>query len=387
MSNLMASSNNASGLLIDGTAEHPDFKLELLLKASPGQTTALLGPNGAGKSTAVSAIAGLLPLTSGSIALAGQILDDPQERIWITPQERHIGIAFQDGLLFSHMSVLDNVAFGLTARGMPRNQAHLQAQLLLEQIGLANKFAERSPATLSGGQAQSVALARALLGEPRLVLLDEPFGSLDASVRTRLRRNFSQLLNRTAAPRLLITHDPADAFLLADVIYIMENGRITQVGSPEEIRRRPQTAYAADLAEINLLAGQAKDGQVQLPTLTLQVADHAMSGPVQVTIHPRSVTLHRTRPSGSPRNVWQTVVTALEPRTDVTRVVLEQPVSLIVDITTAAALELDITLGSEVWVAVKATEIALNPDGAALGFGTDDSNDDSTNNSIDDLAQ
>ncbi len=364
---------SSTGLLVDAVAEHPGFKLELSLEASPGMTTALLGPNGAGKSTAFDAIAGLLPLTSGSIVLDGQVFDNPQEKIWITPQERHIGIAFQDGLLFNHMSVLDNVAFGLIARGVSRGQARQQAHLVLEQIGLASKFFTRSPATLSGGQTQSVALARALMGEPRLVLLDEPFGALDTSVRTRLRRSFSQLLNHTPAPRLFITHDPADAFLLADVIYIMEDGRITQVGTPEEIRRRPKTHYAADLAEINLLSGEAKDGRVQLSDLVLQVADHTVNGSVQITIHPRSVTLHRTRPSGSPRNVWQTDVTALESRADVTRVVLEQPVPLIVDITTAAAVELDLIVGSKIWVAIKATEIAVNPDGAALDFASNDS--------------
>ena len=357
---------NMAGLQIAGTVANPNFTLDIAISAAPGQTTALLGPNGSGKSTTVAAIAGLVPLSTGTIALGDRVLDDPQARTWVTPQQRHIGVCFQDRLLFDHMSALENVAFALTARGVARSQAQRQAHEALTQVGLAESHFEQSPAKLSGGQAQSVALARSLVGTPQLLLLDEPFGALDISVRTSLRRRFAQLLAHTDSARLLITHDPTDAFLLADVIYIIENGKITQAGTPAQIRQRPLTAYAADLAGTNLLTGVAQDGQVRLdsapghtaqPSQALQIADRSVSGPVLLTIHPRSATLHLAQPTGSPRNVWQAPVAAVEPRAEVTRVVLGPPISLSVDITTAAATEMSIGVGSQLWVAIKATEI------------------------------
>lgn len=346
-------------LLLDGVIERPGFTAEVSIEVAAGQTAALLGPNGSGKSTIVAAIAGLLPLRTGKISLGAHLLDDPAAGVWVDPAQRHIGVAFQDGLLFGHMTVLDNVAFGLRSRGVSRSQAGDQAGRKLREVGLPADVDGRMPDTLSGGQAQSVALARALVGEPRLLLLDEPLGALDLSVRTRLRRDFVGLLGQASAPRLLITHDPTDAFLLADVIHIIEDGRITQTGSPDQIRRRPATRYAADLTGINLLFGSAHNGQVQLADMTLHVADTTASGPVLATVHPRAATLHRERPTGSPRNVWQSRVGAVEHLGSITRVALSAPLQINVDVTTMAAQELRITVDDHLWVAIKATEIEL----------------------------
>ncbi len=369
-----------------------DFELDVSLAVEPGETAALLGPNGAGKSTIVAALAGLLPLHDGCVRLAGRVLDEPASGVFIPPEKRRIGVVFQDQFLFGHLSALDNVAFGLISRGLRRAEARERAQTWLDAIDLGD-LGHRRPKALSGGQRQRVALARALACEPDLLLADEPLGSLDVTARNRLRRNLAAHLSSGRngggdassapqagaldVPRLLITHDPTDAFVLADRVHILEGGRLTQSGTPDELRRSPATAYAADLSGINLLRGSVRDGEITItldagdttspqqsrrPTQLLHAADTTAAGAVLVTIHPRAIALHRERPSGSPRNVWRTVAEAVEPLGDITRVLLGPPLQITADITPGAAHELLIRPGTSLWVSVKATEVELAPD-------------------------
>jgi len=339
-----------------------DFVLDIELAIASGETVALLGPNGAGKSTTVEALAGIAPLDDGYIELAGRRLDDVAADVFVSPEQRRLGIVFQDYLLFDHLSVLDNVMFGLLASGQRRAAARAEATQWLGVVGLAD-LAGRKPGELSGGQAQRVALARALAVEPDLLLLDEALGALDVSTRSELRRVLAGHLANFAGPRLLITHDPTDAFLLADRIAILEGGVITQVGSSEDIRRRPATAYVAALADTNLLSGRNQAGVLQLDehAHTLQTADTSIEGPVLITIHPTAIALHREQPSGSPRNTWQTTVASVEPLGDTTRITLAGPVPLGVDITPGATAALALTAGADVWASVKATEITISP--------------------------
>ena len=388
--NTGAMSTTASGLEADIRLRRGDFELDVSLSVEAGETAALLGPNGAGKSTIVAAIAGLLPLDGGVVRLAGRVLDDPAASVFVPPEGRHIGVVFQDQVLFRHLNALDNVAFGLTSRGMRRAPARERAQDWLNAMDLGD-LGHRRPRALSGGQRQRVALARALACSPDLLLADEPLGSLDVTARNRLRRNLAAHLtsgrnggSTTApvpphgtgdVPRLLITHDPTDAFVLADRVHILEDGRLTQSGTPDELRRAPATAYAADLSGINLVRGTARDGEITVTTddptpspagrrsaVVLHAADTSMLGAVVATIHPRAIALHRERPSGSPRNVWRTTADAVEPLGDITRVLLGAPLPLTADITPGAAHELLIRPGTTLWVSVKATEVELAPD-------------------------
>ncbi len=368
-----------------------EFELDVHLRVEPGETAALLGPNGAGKSTIVAALAGLLPLEAGRVRLADRVLDDPASGVFVRPEQRRFGVVFQDQILFRHLTALDNVAFGMTSRGMRRAEAHERAQAWLDAMDLGD-LGHRRPRALSGGQRQRVALARALACEPDLLLADEPLGSLDVTARNRLRRNLAAHLSsgrnggsRSPAvplqgagnvPRLLITHDPTDAFVLADRVHIIENGRLTQSGTPDELRRAPATAYAADLSGINLVRGTADSGEITVTpdgstsseggsrrgAVLLHAADSTVRGPVLATIHPRAIALHRERPSGSPRNVWRTTAEAVEPLGDITRVLLGSPLPLTADITPGAAHELLIRPGTTLWVSVKATEVDLAPD-------------------------
>ena len=337
------------------------FRLDAEMHLEPGQTVAVLGPNGAGKSTLIRALAGLLPLDASRVVLDGRVLDDSDLGVWVPPEARRIGIVHQDYLLFPTMSVRDNVAFGLRARGSSRPVANRRAADLLMELDLA-ELADRRPADLSGGQAQRVALARALATEPDMLLLDEPLAALDVTTRARLRHVLADRLAGFAGPRMLITHDPAEAFLLADQIIVLEGGAITQVGSPDDIRLQPRTPYAADLAGANLLVGVARDGGVAVGSHRLAIADTSARGPVLATIHPRSISLYVDRPGGSPRNAWATTVTRIENYGDRVRVQTAEPLELTAEITPRALAALSIAVGDEVWLSIKATEVVVSAD-------------------------
>jgi molybdate transport system ATP-binding protein len=343
-----------------------DFTLDVDIVVEAGTTTALLGPNGAGKSSAIAAIAGLdLAGTLGEetlIGLGSRVLTDASNSVFVPPEARRIGVVFQDHRLFEHLSVLDNVAFALRSAGASRSESRRRAIPWIALLGLEN-FAARRPSELSGGQAQRVAIARALASDPDLLLLDEPLAALDVTTRSEVRRVLREQVESFAGPRLLVTHDPSDAFLLADRLYIVEDGRVTQSGSPDEIRRTPATPYVAALSGTNLFAGSASAGSVILTEHdhVLTIADTTLAGPVLVNVHPTAISLHIERPSGSQRNTWLATVDLVEPMGDTVRVTLSGPVPIAVDVTPGAVTSLNLVRGSAVWAAAKATELHASP--------------------------
>jgi molybdate transport system ATP-binding protein len=338
----------------------PGFTLDLDLRVDAGEVVALLGPNGAGKSTALRALAGLTPLTGGRVALDGAVLDDTESGRHVPAQDRRVGMLFQDYLLFPHLSALDNVAFGLRCRGIPKRTARAEAADWLGRVGLADRAAAR-PAALSGGQAQRVALARALAPGPGLLLLDEPLAALDADtrpeIRTRLRHHLSDFRGAT----LLVTHDPLDAMILADRITVIEQGHLVQEGTPAEVARRPRTAYVARLVGLNLYRGTASDRRVRLAGDAEITTAEPHEGPVFVAFRPTAVALYRVRPDGTPRNQWPVTVAGIEQRGDLVRLDLAGPLRLTADITPAALADLGLTHGTQAWAAVKATETTAYP--------------------------
>jgi molybdate transport system ATP-binding protein len=350
------------GLEADVRVDRSDgFRLEIDLTIPPGRTVALLGPNGAGKSTAVASIAGLLPIDAGRIALGGVVLDHPAEGIHVPPEQRKVGVVFQDYLLFPHLSVAENVAFGLRSRGAHHDEALSRSRSWLGRLGIED-LASRKPGDLSGGQAQRVALCRALVAEPDLLLLDEPLSALDVTTRTELRHTLGEHLAAFEGPRLLITHDATEAFLLSDDVHVIEDGRVTQAGTPDDIRLRPRTRYAADLAGSNLVAGTAHAGSVDTGSQVLQIADDELEGPVLVTINPTAVSVHARRPEGSPRNSWLTTVRRVEQLGSRARLLTGDPLPLAVEVTDQSRVELGLAPGVEIWVALKATEIGVESD-------------------------
>ncbi|NRQ36807.1 ABC transporter ATP-binding protein, partial [Nonomuraea sp. NN258] len=318
--------------------ERASFRLDLALDVAPGEVVALLGPNGAGKTTALRALAGLEPLASGFIELDGGHLHP------LGPADRPVGVVFQDYLLFPHLSALENVAFGLRSRGVPKREARRAAREWLDRMGLGD-HAEARPRQLSGGQAQRVALARALAVQPRLLLLDEPLAALDAHTRLEIRAGLRRRLADFDGACVLVTHDALDAMVLADRLVVIEEGRVVQEGPPGEVARRPRTDYVARLVGLNLYRGEAEGHLVRLAHDVVLRAREEASGAVFVAFPPSAVALYRSRPNGTPRNLWEGRIDGMEPHGDNVRVHLDGPLSVSADITAAALADLDLGPG------------------------------------------
>jgi molybdate transport system ATP-binding protein len=334
--------------------------LRVALDAADGETVAVLGPNGAGKTTLLRALAGLQPLDEGVVRIDDVAVDEPATRTYVVPERRSVGVVFQDYLLFPHLSVLENVAFGVRSRGGSRSDARRRAREWLARVGLDDR-AGGKPGALSGGQQQRVALARALVTEPRLVLLDEPLAALDVGTRTELRRELRAQLASFGGARVLVTHDLLDAVALADRLVVLEGGKVAQTGRVQDVTARPRSRYVADLVGLNLLRGAGTGTEVTLEHGGTVVTADPVAGDVYVAIQPHSVSVHRTRPEGSPRNVWSGRVRGVDLLGDRVRIHVDGEVPIVAEVTPAALADLGLHDGSELWASVKATEVDVYP--------------------------
>jgi molybdate transport system ATP-binding protein len=354
---------SAGGLGCDVHLRLGTLQLDVRFTVAPGELIVLVGPNGAGKSTLLRALAGLLPIDAGRITLDDVVLDEPGQGTFVPAARRSVGVVFQNALLFDHLSVVENVAFGLRSRGVPARDARRVAEGWLKRLGFDHHAGVR-PRQLSGGQVQRVALARALAFEPRLLLLDEPFAALDATTRVEVRRELRRHLDTIDAPKILVTHDPVEAMALGDRLVVLEAGNVVQQGTPDDVRAQPRSRYVADLVGINLLRGTALHGVVTLSGghEVVVATDESLAGTVLVTVHPRAVALHSRRPEGAARNVWSTTVAEVDDVGDRVRVRLGEPVPLVVEVTRGGSAALSLHPGSRVWASLKATEVAVQPD-------------------------
>ena len=335
--------------------------LQVELELAPGEVVALVGPNGAGKSTVLRCLAGLVGLDDGRIELDGTVLDDPGGDVFVEPEQRPIGFVFQDHVLFDHLSVLENVAYGLRARGVAKANARERAGQWLEWMGLAD-YGPQRPASLSGGQAQRVALARALATDPRLLLLDEPLAALDVGTRAAVRRDLRRHLGTFDGMRLIVTHDPVDAHALADRVIVLEAGRVVQTGSLAEVTAHPRTRYVADFVGVNLVSGDVVDGVMSTTSGARVVIADAPDGPTLATIRPHSVVLGRGEaPGTSARNTWAGSIVDIDLLGERARVVIEGDLPLTAEITASALSELQLSRGGRVHASVKATDIEVAP--------------------------
>ncbi len=269
---------------------------DVSLSVGQGEILCLVGPSGCGKSTLLRIAAGLEELQHGVVRIAGQVA--ARRGAALPPEKRGVGLVFQDYALFPHLTVLDNVRFGLTGRdGAAQRRRALE---VLEQVGMAD-YAGVHPHMLSGGQQQRVALARALAPAPRVVLLDEPFSGLDAKLRGQVRDETLHVLKRSGTATLIVTHDPEEAMFLADRIALMRAGRLVQVGPPVALYCRPADAFAAGFfGEVNRLSARVEAGGVATPVGRVPAPDFADGAIVEVLIRPEALTLAADPPAAAP---------------------------------------------------------------------------------------
>lgn len=336
-----------------------EFTLDVAVHVAPGEVVAVLGRNGSGKSTLLSAVAGLLRPDRGCVVLGDRVLTDTAAGVVLPPHQRRIGLLAQQPLLFPHLSVLDNVAFGPLATGAARRDARQAALRHLTEVDAA-QFADRRPGRLSGGQAQRVALARALASRPELLLLDEPLSAVDVEFAPALRSLLQTVLADRVA--LIVTHQVIDALMLADRVVVLDGGRVVEQGPTREVLTRPRSGFAARLAGLNLVTGTATasgllaDDGTELSGLN---EFPVVGTPAVAVFTPGAVAIYVDPPKGSPRNVIHDRVEVVEPNGTLVRV--RGNGGLAADITPAAAVELGLRTGAGVWFVVKAAEIAIYP--------------------------
>ena len=261
-----------------------------------GSIVSLLGPSGCGKTSLLRAIAGLERPVGGSVSIGDRVVSGPGS--WIKPEHRHVGMVFQDGALFPHLTVADNIAFGLNAAHIRANRSEREQRVneLLDLVDLAGLGA-RLPETLSGGQQQRVALARSLAPNPSVLLLDEPFSALDAGLRVHVRAEVARILREIGVTSIFVTHDQDEAFVLGDQVAVMRNGRVEQFGAPDELYRRPVSKWVARfVGEANFVPGRPSDEADRVDTslgrVTVTgapVVEHDLR--VDVLVRPEQVTL------------------------------------------------------------------------------------------------
>ena len=335
----------------------------------PGAVLVLFGPSGAGKTTILRQIAGLARPDAGTIHFAGDVWCDTARQIWREPQTRRTGLVFQEPTLFPHLTVADNIRYGVRPSGLTLSRPVAEIAKMLGIGDLGNRY----PRALSGGEAQRVALARALAPDPRLLLLDEPFASLDAPARLRLRRELRALLQTTGTPAILVTHDRHEALAMGDTVAIVIGGRVRQAGPISDVFSRPADAdVAASLGVEAVLPARVAGSsggviEVAVGEVMLHVAEREPIAPgteVYACVRAEDVTLE-TRAAGqaSTRNHLAARVVSIASEGPIDRVTLDCGFALDALITRRSTEELSLAAGAQVTAAIKATSVHLIPRG------------------------
>jgi molybdate transport system ATP-binding protein len=345
------------------------FRLDVSLTAEAGSTLVLVGESGAGKSTILNLLAGLLTPDRGRIVLDGTTYFDAERGIHVPTHRRSVAYVFQDYALFPHLSVFENAAFGLRAQGgVSSRLVRARVSSMLERLGMAD-LAPRRPRGLSGGQQQRLALARALVLEPALLLLDEPLAALDLQARREVRAELRRILSELPCVTLLVTHSPLEALAFGATIAVIERGRVVQRGTRDELLRHPRSAYVAELMGVNFFRGRlvSRDGNgvatVETAEGPLHIADPGAAEPggseeLMIAVNPREITLHLECPVGTARNVFHAPISELAPEPpfgERVRVVLDTRPTLVAEVTAEAVRALGLREGMRVYASFKAT--------------------------------
>ncbi|HTX96429.1 MAG TPA: ATP-binding cassette domain-containing protein [Mycobacterium sp.] len=354
-----------------------DRHFDVEFSVSAGEVLAVLGPNGAGKSTALHVIAGLIRPDYGLVRLGDRTLTDTASGVNVPTYDRRVSMLLQDPLLFPHLSVAANVAFGPRSRrrglSSARSDERTTALRWLREVD-AGQFAHRKPRQLSGGQAQRVAIARALAAGPELLLLDEPLTGLDVAAAAAIRTVLRNVVTRTGCAVVLITHDLLDVFTLADRVLVLESGKIAEFGPVPDVLTAPRSHFGARIAGINLVNGTLdadgslvtrSGGRWYAAPATEQRHQVAAGQNAVAVFAPTAVAVYRDQPHGSPRNTVEVKLAEMDIRGSAVLVRGDQQPDgapgLAAEITVDAASELRLTPGDRVWFSIKAHEVALYP--------------------------
>jgi sulfate transport system ATP-binding protein len=328
---------------------------DVSLEVRQGTLLALLGPSGSGKTTLLRIIAGL------EVPDQGDIIAHDENVTHHSVRARNVGFVFQHYALFRHLTVFENVAFALRVRGWSNDAVHARVHELLELVRL-DDLERRYPAQLSGGQRQRVALVRALAAQPRVLLLDEPFGALDARVRQELRQWLRRLHDDVGVTSIFVTHDQEEAFEVADQVVVVRAGRVEQMGSPEEVFEHPANAFVMDfLGQVNVFHGRVQSGRAILGHVEVACPEYAHheGRPAMVYVRPHELDIDRTADGASS---LRAKVLHVNPAGSVTRVQLHAPESdraIHVDVSPSRYAELSLKAGDVVYVSPRRVRVFL----------------------------
>jgi molybdenum ABC transporter ATP-binding protein len=338
-----------------------EFELDIAFEVSPSKTLVIIGPSGCGKTTTLNTVAGLTRPDDGHISLDGRALWDREARIDVPTEQRHVGYVFQDFALFPHMSAGANVAYGLRARRAPKDETSKRVEEALKLLGIL-QLKERKPGALSGGERQRVALARAIACDAKILLLDEPMGSLDAQTRNRVRGELQGLLQSLGRVAIMVTHDYIDALTFGDQICVMDRGRLLQNGERQEILRHPRSRFVAELTGVNFYQGTISssriDGLAEVwvgDTCVYAERGRQEMGDTLLAFFPSDVTVSRERPAGLSRNVFSSRVRAIVHMGDKVRLSLNGSLAMNAEVTATALEKLDLAEGDNIYASVSAS--------------------------------
>jgi molybdate transport system ATP-binding protein len=343
------------------------FSLDASLEADAGAVLVLVGESGSGKTTLLRLLAGLIHPDAGHIALDEETWFDGAVGTVVPPEARPVGYVAQDYALFPHLTVFDNVAFGLRASRVTDGRLRARVETALRRLG-ALELARRRPHELSGGQQQRVAIARAIVLEPRLLLLDEPLSALDLKTRAEVRGELRRLLTELPCATVYVTHSPNEAMAFGERIAVLEDGRVSQHGDRDDLMRHPRSAYVAAFLGVNFFhgvaAGAGAEGlwRIATPEGEIAIAGAERDAEVALVVHPREITLSRERPAGSARNVFSGRVEEIVPEPpdgERVRVMLATHPPLVAEVTRESSRALGLRVGDAVFAAFKATGVAV----------------------------
>ncbi|WP_202079132.1 ABC transporter ATP-binding protein [Caldalkalibacillus salinus] len=313
-----------------------DFELDIEFTIGK-ETLVIVGHSGCGKSTTLRAIAGLIRPDQGEITIGDQFLFSHDKKINMIPEEREIGFLFQNYALFPHLTVYENVGFGLAARHIPPAEQKKRVEEQLALVGMT-EYIDNMPDELSGGQQQRVALARALVLEPKILLLDEPLSALDVTTRDRVRRELKKTLSLLNIPAVVVTHDYEDAISLGQRILVMDEGKIIQEGTSQELIQAPRSSFVADFSGTNYFDGRMTKQEDGLAHFKLERWGETLrstarsEGEQSIVIQPWDIRLTKEKPSASRANVLASKVINILMYGNRLRVDLEGPIPLVVEV-------------------------------------------------------